>query len=85
MSYEFIEVSTSDHITTVTIDRPRVMNALHPHAVREMEEAFDRFQQDTDQWVAILTGAGEKAFCAGNDLKFRPSMAPSTYASCGAD
>ena len=76
MSYEFIEVSTSDHVTTVTINRPRVMNALHPHAVREMEEAFDGFQQDAEQWVAILTGAGERAFCAGNDLKFQAEHGP---------
>ena len=71
MSYEYIEVSTADHVTTVTINRPQVMNALHPYAVLELEDAFDRFQEEDDQWVAILTGAGEKAFCAGNDLKFQ--------------
>ena len=71
MSYAYIEVSTADHVTTVTINRPQVMNALHPYAVGELEDAFDRFQEDDDQWVAILTGAGEKAFCAGNDLKFQ--------------
>ena len=71
MSYEFIEVSTADHVTTVIMNRPQVLNALHPYAVREMEEAFNTFQHDDDQWVAILTGAGEKAFCAGNDLKFQ--------------
>ena len=76
MSYEFIEVSTSDNVTTVTINRPQVMNALHPHAVWEMEEAFNTFQHDADQWVAILTGAGEKAFCAGNDLKFQAEHGP---------
>ena len=71
MSYECIEVSTADHVTTVTINRPQVMNALNPQAVWEMEAAFDAFQSDDDQWVAILTGAGERAFCAGNDLKFQ--------------
>ena len=76
MSYEFIEVSTSDHVTTVRINRPQVMNALHPHAVWEMEEVFNAFQHDTDQWVAILTGVGEKAFCAGNDLKFQAEHGP---------
>jgi len=59
MRYEFIEVSTSDHVTTVTINRPQVMNALHPYAAREMDAAFDAFQADDDQWVAILTGAGD--------------------------
>ena len=71
MSYEYIEVSTADHVVTVTINRPQVMNALHPYAVMELEDAFDRFQEDDEQWVAILTGAGKKAFCAGNDLKFQ--------------
>ena len=76
MSYEFIEVSTSDHVTTVTINRPHVMNALHPYAAREMDDAFNLFQADDDQWVAILTGAGSRAFCAGNDLKFQAEHGP---------
>jgi enoyl-CoA hydratase/carnithine racemase len=71
MSYEFIIVEQSDHITTVTINRPERMNALHPYATIEMSKAFDAFQEDPDQWVAIVTGAGEKAFCAGNDLKWQ--------------
>ena len=71
MSYEFIEVSTSGHVTTMTINRPQVLNALHPYAGREMDEAFNAFQDDDEQWVAILTGAGDRAFCAGNDLKFQ--------------
>lgn len=71
MAYEFIEVSREGHVTTVTINRPERMNALHPLAVREMDQAFDDFQHDPDQWVAIITGAGEKAFSAGNDLKFQ--------------
>ena len=76
MSYEFIEVSTSDHVTTVTIARPQVMNALHPYAAKEMDDAFDAFQADDDQWVAILTGSGDRAFCAGNDLKFQAEHGP---------
>ena len=44
MSYEFIEVSTADHLTTVTINRPQVMSALHPYAAREMDDAFNVFQ-----------------------------------------
>ena len=76
MSDEFIEVSRAGHVTTVTIDRPEVLNALHPYAVREMDEVFNAFQDDDDQWVAILTGAGGKAFCAGNDLKFQAEHGP---------
>jgi enoyl-CoA hydratase/carnithine racemase len=71
MTHEFIKVESADHITTITINRPERMNALHPYATIEMHNAFDAFEADDDQWVAIVTGAGEKAFCAGNDLKFQ--------------
>jgi len=41
MSYEFIEVSTSDHVTIVTIARPQAMNTLYPHAAKEMDDSED--------------------------------------------
>ncbi len=62
-------------VTIVTIDRPQSMNALHPAANEELAEIFDDFHSDPEQWVAIITGAGEKAFCAGNDLKFTAEAA----------
>jgi enoyl-CoA hydratase/carnithine racemase len=71
MGYEFIKVEKKEHITVVTINRPEVMNALHPPACREMDEAFNDFANDADAWVAIITGAGDRAFCAGNDLKWQ--------------
>ena len=71
MSYEFIDVEKQDRITLVTINRPEVMNAVHPHANLELDHAFNEFAEDPDAWVAIITGAGEKAFCAGNDLKYQ--------------
>jgi enoyl-CoA hydratase/carnithine racemase len=71
MGYEFIEVESRDHLTVVTINRPEVMNALHPPACRELDRAFDEFSTDPDAWVAIVTGAGDRAFCAGNDLKWQ--------------
>lgn len=71
MSYEFITVESSDHVTLVTINRPERMNALHPGANAELDGAFNTFQDSDDAWVAIITGAGEKAFSAGNDLKFQ--------------
>lgn len=57
-------------LTIVTINRPEAMNALTPAANAELAEIFDDFAADPDQWVAILTGAGDKAFSAGNDLKY---------------
>ena len=67
--YEYILVDKEGPVTTITINRPAVYNALHRPAHLELHDAFDRFAEDQDQWVAVITGAGEKAFCAGNDLK----------------
>jgi enoyl-CoA hydratase/carnithine racemase len=69
MMYEFIAVERENALTIITINRPAVHNALNAAAHRELEAAFDAFEADREQWVAILTGAGEKAFCAGHDLK----------------
>jgi enoyl-CoA hydratase/carnithine racemase len=71
MAYEYIRLEKKDHLTVLTINRPEVMNSLHPPACREMDEAFNDFSEDPDAWVAIITGAGDKAFCAGNDLKWQ--------------
>lgn len=71
--YEFCAAERDGHLLTVTINRPDVMNSLHPPANFELEKIFDEFQSDPDLWVAIITGAGERAFSAGNDLKFQAS------------
>jgi crotonobetainyl-CoA hydratase len=68
---EFCKVERDGHVTTITINRPEVMNAIHPPACWELSRAFDEFAADPDAWVAIVTGAGDKAFSAGNDLKFQ--------------
>ncbi len=70
MAYEFITYDKKNRIVTITIDRPEVRNALHPPANRELSAAFDQFAADDEAWVAIITGAGDKAFSAGNDLKY---------------
>jgi enoyl-CoA hydratase/carnithine racemase len=69
MAYEFVTVEREGPVTVVTLNRPEVMNALHSPAHFELGEVFDAFAADPDQWVAIVTGAGERAFSAGNDLK----------------
>lgn len=70
---EFCSVEKDGKLTIVTIERPDVMNSLHPPANHELAEVFDDFAADDNQWVAIITGAGEKAFSAGNDLKYQAS------------
>ncbi|MBA2933826.1 enoyl-CoA hydratase/isomerase family protein [Sphingomonas sp. CGMCC 1.13654] len=66
---KYCTVEREGPLTIVTIDRADVMNALTPEANAELAEVFDAFAADPDQWVAIFTGAGDKAFSAGNDLK----------------
>jgi enoyl-CoA hydratase/carnithine racemase len=71
MAYEYILYEKKDRVAYVTLNRPDVMNALHPPANRELCQAFDEFDQDPECWIAVITGAGERAFCAGNDLKYQ--------------
>ncbi|UCE51451.1 MAG: enoyl-CoA hydratase/isomerase family protein [Desulfobacterales bacterium] len=71
MIYELITVEKKDHLTIVTINRPDVMNAISPPVSAEMSAAFNEFSEDPEAWVCIVTGAGERAFTAGNDLKYQ--------------
>ena len=70
MTYEFINYEKKGRIAYVTINRPERLNALHPPANQELYHAFSDFRDDPDVWVAIITGTGERAFSAGNDLKY---------------
>ena len=70
MQLEFVQYEKRGRIAYVTMNRPNVMNALHPPAHEELEQVWNDFAADPDCWVAILTGAGDKAFSAGNDLKW---------------
>ena len=64
-----------ERIAYVTINRPEAMNAINREVREGLARAFEDFRQDNDAWVAILTGAGEKAFSAGADLKYRATEA----------
>jgi enoyl-CoA hydratase/carnithine racemase len=59
----------SGRIATITINRPDALNAIDPQTNEELVAAWADFRDDPEMWVAILTGAGERAFCAGADLK----------------
>ncbi len=74
MAYEFITYEQDGRVVTITINRPEVLNAIHPPASVELTEAWNTFRDDDDAWVAILTGAGDRAFSAGNDLKYSAEM-----------
>ena len=68
MGYEFLDISVSDGVAVVTINRPEVLNGLHPESHREMEQVWDDLGENSDVRAAVLTGAG-RVFCAGGDLK----------------
>jgi enoyl-CoA hydratase/carnithine racemase len=67
--FQFCTVERSDHILTITLNRPEVLNAMNPAAHFELDEVFDLYANDPEMRVAIITGAGDRAFCVGTDLK----------------
>jgi acetyl-CoA C-acetyltransferase len=76
--YEHVLVRRIGHLLEVTINRPNALNALHPPANAELAEVFDAYFADPELWVAILVGAGDRAFSAGNDLVWSASGRPVT-------
>jgi len=74
----YCRIERDGHLLLVTINRPEVYNALHPMANQELSDAFDAFAADPELWVAIITGAGDKAFCSGNDLKYHAELRAKT-------
>jgi enoyl-CoA hydratase/carnithine racemase len=67
--YRYCKVERDGHVLTITLDRPEVLNAMHPEGHAEMARAFDSYAADPELRVAIVTGSGERAFCVGTDLK----------------
>jgi enoyl-CoA hydratase/carnithine racemase len=65
VAHEFVQYEKRDRIAFVTLNRPDVMNALHPPAGEELAAIWDDVAADPDVWVAILTGSGERAFSEG--------------------
>lgn len=64
-----VELSVEDHIATIVLNRPEAMNSIDPETRELLHRTWDRIREDDDIWVAIVTGAGSKAFCTGSDLK----------------
>ena len=69
VSYQFIDVTNSGHVTRVILNRPEVLNAINQEMHDELQTAFDVFAATDDQYLCVIAGAGERAFCAGSDLK----------------
>ncbi|QMU70591.1 enoyl-CoA-hydratase DpgD [Streptacidiphilus sp. P02-A3a] len=84
-----IRYEKRDRVAHVTLDRPERLNAMDLRMHEELARVWDDFEADDDLWLAVLTGAGDRAFSAGQDLKELAaritdgSNAPSTFGSRG--
>ncbi len=65
------EFAVRDHVAYITLNRPEALNSLNPELRWTLSRHFDEVQSNDDIWLAVVTGAGERAFCAGADLKHR--------------
>ncbi len=65
------EFRVANHVAHITMNRPEAMNALNPELRWALSQHFDEVAMNDDIWLAVVTGAGERAFCAGADLKHR--------------
>jgi E-phenylitaconyl-CoA hydratase len=85
-----IETTTRGHVLEITLNRPEAMNALSPEMTRDLTDVLVAFDKDDALRVALITGAGERAFCAGADLgrmqqslEAAPNPAPRTQGAGG--
>lgn len=69
MNYENIQVEKNGTLAVVTLNRPKVLNALNAATFSELDSALDELSGDTEVRVVLLTGAGERAFAAGADIR----------------
>jgi len=70
-TYQDVLYEKAEGIAKVTIHRPEVRNAFRPRTVKELIDAFEDVREDPEVGVAILTGAGDEAFCSGGDQRVR--------------
>ena len=64
-----VNYERSGHVATLTIDRPKALNSIDLETFQALSDTVQRFQDDAEARVAIITGAGDRAFCAGADLR----------------
>lgn len=85
MSYQNILEEIEDNILTITINRPKKLNALNRDTIQELHSAFKAAKQDESVKVVILTGSGEKAFVAGADISEFSDYSPKEGKRLAAD
>lgn len=74
MDYKFLEIKKTENTATIVVSRPESLNALNLRVLDELECTFYEFNSDASVKVVIITGAGEKAFVAGADIKEMADM-----------
>src|SRR3989441_1133986 len=74
-----VERSADRHVVTVILNRPEQMNAMNTAMGEDLLACFDGLKMDTDARAVVFTGAGDRAFCAGGDLKERNEMSDETW------
>lgn len=77
MAYETLLVEIQNHIATLTLNRPKVLNALNAQLFRELDSALDTLRDHPEVRAILITGAGEKAFAAGADIQELASVTAS--------
>ncbi|NKB97213.1 MAG: enoyl-CoA hydratase [Pseudomonadales bacterium] len=81
--YECIQVTRVGHVEQILLNRPDALNAITPEMHEELQTAFDAFAADDAAYVAVIKGAGDRAFCAGSDLKSIAFAGASRYPKNG--
>jgi enoyl-CoA hydratase len=72
--YEGLDVTIKDRVCWITLDRPDKLNSLTPEMMHALRQVFTEIDDDPEVCVAVLRGAGDRAFCAGMDLKWSESL-----------
>ena len=68
---ETTQFEVKDKVAWITLNRPAAMNSINPELRWQLSEHLNEVENNDDIWLAVITGAGERAFCAGADLKHR--------------
>lgn len=74
MQEPVIQQKNENNILTITLNRPAVMNSINCELLNQLKQVFEASRFDNTVKVVVITGAGEKAFCAGADLKERATL-----------
>ena len=69
ISNDYVIISEVGHIARLTLNRPKALNALNLDMIRDITFALNKWENDDKIWAVFIDGAGDRAFCAGGDIK----------------